>query len=326
MDDRQCFEILELDVHATLAAVKQAYRDLMRIWHPDRYAHSYRLQKKAEEKTKEINAAYERVKKILSERENCDSGMRNHTGRGSGGYSSSTDEEKGGRVDSDLRQETWARAEARLAEIAKNKRVADNRRTNFARMEANERVKKKPSHPETGEKTGNKQNHSVEKNVAEKKYARKKKEEKERRNVWLAAEEKLRKLADAKAENLNRLQTIAEEKMKADTASSEKQLILIRPVPLVIFCCTVILLFFFAGIAQNYTRLNIFLLIILAITIFFVSYIPVKLKKRKITKFSLWAIAAICAVVVLVCIALFSLSSNPAMIAMNAVQAIFILK
>ncbi|HPW35939.1 MAG: chaperone protein DnaJ [Syntrophorhabdus sp. PtaB.Bin027] len=46
---------------ASLEEVKQAYKDLVNVWHPDRFAHNPRLQKKAEEKLKQINAAYKEL-------------------------------------------------------------------------------------------------------------------------------------------------------------------------------------------------------------------------------------------------------------------------
>jgi hypothetical protein len=39
--------------------LKAAYRDLAKVWHPDRFLHDPRLQEKAQEKLKEINEAYE---------------------------------------------------------------------------------------------------------------------------------------------------------------------------------------------------------------------------------------------------------------------------
>jgi len=66
MDIQKCFNILELRQDATPEEAYQAYRDLAAIWHPDRYAHNPRLQQKAEEKLKEINAAYEQVKSFLT--------------------------------------------------------------------------------------------------------------------------------------------------------------------------------------------------------------------------------------------------------------------
>jgi len=58
----RCIEILGLKPNASHEEVNQAYRDLANVWHPDRFVGNPRLQKKAEEKLKEINAAYEYVK------------------------------------------------------------------------------------------------------------------------------------------------------------------------------------------------------------------------------------------------------------------------
>jgi curved DNA-binding protein CbpA len=51
--------VLGLTPGATLAEIKQARTDLVKVWHPDRFSHDARLKVKAEEKLKEINAAYE---------------------------------------------------------------------------------------------------------------------------------------------------------------------------------------------------------------------------------------------------------------------------
>jgi tetratricopeptide (TPR) repeat protein len=55
------YEILGLRPGASPGEIKQAYRDLIKVWHPDRFAHDVRLQQKAQEKTKEINDAYQRI-------------------------------------------------------------------------------------------------------------------------------------------------------------------------------------------------------------------------------------------------------------------------
>jgi hypothetical protein len=52
------YRVLDLPYNATLAEIKQAYRELVRIWHPDRYSHDERLQKRATEKLIELNEAY----------------------------------------------------------------------------------------------------------------------------------------------------------------------------------------------------------------------------------------------------------------------------
>jgi hypothetical protein len=53
------YRVLGLAPGASEAEVKQAYRDLARVWHPDRFGTDPRLAAKAAEKLKEINRAYE---------------------------------------------------------------------------------------------------------------------------------------------------------------------------------------------------------------------------------------------------------------------------
>lgn len=55
------YKILDLNTNATEQEVKQAYRELVKVWHPDRFTHDVKLQKRAEEKLKEINDAYQRI-------------------------------------------------------------------------------------------------------------------------------------------------------------------------------------------------------------------------------------------------------------------------
>jgi len=54
-------ELLGVAPGASAQELKEAYRDLAKVWHPDRFAHDPRLQQKAQEKLKEINEAYERL-------------------------------------------------------------------------------------------------------------------------------------------------------------------------------------------------------------------------------------------------------------------------
>ena len=64
-DIHRLYNILGLKPGASQDEVKQAYRDLVRVWHPDRFSHDTRLQKKAQEKMGEINRAYERLESFL---------------------------------------------------------------------------------------------------------------------------------------------------------------------------------------------------------------------------------------------------------------------
>jgi len=64
----RCTEILGLKPGASQEEVSQAYRDLVNVWHPDRFVGNPRLQKKAEEKVKEINGAYEYIKSFYCKR------------------------------------------------------------------------------------------------------------------------------------------------------------------------------------------------------------------------------------------------------------------
>jgi curved DNA-binding protein CbpA len=66
VDLKQSFEILELNPDASTDEVQQAYKDLVNIWHPDRFAGNPRLRRKAETKLKEINRAYAMVNSFLS--------------------------------------------------------------------------------------------------------------------------------------------------------------------------------------------------------------------------------------------------------------------
>lgn len=42
---RKYYRVLEIPYDSPIPVVKQAYRDLVRVWHPDRFARDERLQK-----------------------------------------------------------------------------------------------------------------------------------------------------------------------------------------------------------------------------------------------------------------------------------------
>ena len=53
------YQVLGLKPGAALDEIKQAYRDMVKVWHPDRFTNEPRLGRIAEHKLKEINEAYE---------------------------------------------------------------------------------------------------------------------------------------------------------------------------------------------------------------------------------------------------------------------------
>jgi hypothetical protein len=59
MDREKCLEILGVDLNASANELRQTYKDLVSVWHPDRFSDNARLRQKAEEKLKEINVAFE---------------------------------------------------------------------------------------------------------------------------------------------------------------------------------------------------------------------------------------------------------------------------
>lgn len=64
LDIDHAYEILGLKAGASQVEVKQAYRKLVKIWHPDRFVDQQQKQQ-AEAKIKQINAAYNKVKGII---------------------------------------------------------------------------------------------------------------------------------------------------------------------------------------------------------------------------------------------------------------------
>jgi hypothetical protein len=62
---KKYFEILELDVSASIEEVEQAYKELAEAWRPENYQNLPRFKRKAEIKLEEINDAYERIRSYL---------------------------------------------------------------------------------------------------------------------------------------------------------------------------------------------------------------------------------------------------------------------
>ena len=58
---RSCYGILEVADSASKTEIKEAYREMVKVWHPDRFANDAKLQSKAEQKMKVINEAYHKL-------------------------------------------------------------------------------------------------------------------------------------------------------------------------------------------------------------------------------------------------------------------------
>ena len=61
MSRERCLEVLGLSGDTSAQELKSAYRDMAKVWHPDRFTHDPRLRQKAQEKLKEINDAYRQM-------------------------------------------------------------------------------------------------------------------------------------------------------------------------------------------------------------------------------------------------------------------------
>ncbi|MEJ2586324.1 MAG: J domain-containing protein [Deltaproteobacteria bacterium] len=83
MDVGRAFQILELRPGVTAVEARQAYKDIISVWHPDRFSNNPRLRQRAEQKVKEINLAYETVRLFLSSRNGESSEMGSGSGKGS---------------------------------------------------------------------------------------------------------------------------------------------------------------------------------------------------------------------------------------------------
>src|SRR5437870_434040 len=125
-DIQACFRLFEIQPGASPEAVKQAYRDLVKIWHPDRFPNDPKFQKRANEKTKAINEAYRKILAYQS---------------GNSSYSRARPSEEEGRTrasaeaDAARRASEAAEAKAREAAILREQR----RRRDEERRQAEER-------------------------------------------------------------------------------------------------------------------------------------------------------------------------------------------
>ena len=116
MDIKKCLEILEVDRNASIAEIKRAYKDIVSVWHPDRFSHNPRLKGKAEQKLKDINIAFETLMAFLSSKQASGAGHNTASHRrAEGGHESEADKRPGSnseRVTGDNESEARDRTEA----------------------------------------------------------------------------------------------------------------------------------------------------------------------------------------------------------------------
>ena len=115
------YQVLGVPETATDEEIKRAYRELARKYHPDNY-HDNPLADLAQEKMKEINAAYEQITKMRGSGGHGSGSASSRQSSGYGGYGGSTYRQYGGSSSSVLQQVRIAintgdlsRAEALLA-------------------------------------------------------------------------------------------------------------------------------------------------------------------------------------------------------------------
>ena len=58
-DIKACYRLLEIEPGCSLEDLKRSRKELVQVWHPDRFSNDERLQIKAEERVKQINAAFD---------------------------------------------------------------------------------------------------------------------------------------------------------------------------------------------------------------------------------------------------------------------------
>jgi len=193
MDPLKYYHVLEIGPEASLEEARQAYRDLIAVWHPDRYAHNPRLQAKAEEKLKAINTAFDIVSRHIAK-----SGMAAGSSppeRTASGTRASGPMSEAFRADD--RAAAWARTESRLAALARAKKLADARKAAQAREDERRTAEEEKR---AAQARKNERQAAIRSRILHKEAAAKARREQElsRERAWAETEKKLQALKRAR--------------------------------------------------------------------------------------------------------------------------------
>ena len=94
---RRYFEVLEIPVNASYEEARAAYRDMIRVWHPDKFAQNSRLEAKATEKLKQIITAWKHLEKHYKSVSVLNVARQNEKGASSDGAAAPEDKGDTGR-------------------------------------------------------------------------------------------------------------------------------------------------------------------------------------------------------------------------------------
>ncbi|MCP3954836.1 MAG: J domain-containing protein [Desulfobacterales bacterium] len=267
MDPRKHYKILEIDRSASLEEARQAYRDLIAVWHPDRYTHNPRLQEKALEKVKAVNAAFEIVSRFILEK---GSGKKQPS-EGKFRPASAPVQKRTKTVDNRGRAAVWEKTEARLAALARAKELAQAREAVFARekstaaaIEEKRAAAAKKARLEAEIQSRNHAKAATEKNRLEKKLARER--------VWAETEQKLRALKHAK-------EKVAAEHARKLSGQKAKHPSLGWYTKQILVCGGILLIAFSGNALQSFIHINFTAMVIMASGSFLAWWVATRVKR-----------------------------------------------
>lgn len=109
---KEALDVLALRPGATPTEIKEAYRDLVKVWHPDRFGSDPRLRQKADDKLKQLNDAYRVLQSgpVMGDRDGSEGGTAaspSWSDTSSGRYSSPTPSPRHGRARRNIVSAGW---------------------------------------------------------------------------------------------------------------------------------------------------------------------------------------------------------------------------